>query len=296
MLPPEAAATTEFHLDWSILPVTAAVTLGTGILFGLFPALHSTRPDLIASIKGQAGQPSGARAAARFRTVLATSQVALSMALLVAAGLFMKSLMHISRVDLGLNPDHVVTFRVGPVLNGYKPERSRQFFQDLEQALAAQPGVVSVSGSSVPLLSGSNNNNDVLVDGFQAGPDTNVSSRFTRVGPDYFRTLGMRLLAGREFSRADGNGAPKVAVVNEAFLKKFNLGPDAVGRHIGMKADNKLDIEIVGISRNAKYSQVKQEMMPTYFLPYRQADVGFLSSTCAHRPTRTPSWPSSAKK
>jgi predicted permease len=277
MLPPEAAATTEFHLDWSILPVTAAVTLGTGILFGLFPALHSTRPDLIASIKGQAGQPSGARAAARFRTVLATSQVALSMALLVAAGLFMKSLMLISRVDLGLNPDHVVTFRVGPVLNGYKPERSRQFFQDLEQALAAQPGVVSVSGSSVPLLSGSNNNNDVLVEGFQAGPDTNVSSRFTRVGPDYFRTLGMRLLAGREFSQSDGNGAPKVAVVNEAFLKKFNLRLDAVGRHIGMKADNKLDIEIVGISRNAKYSQVKQEMLPTYFLPYRQADVGFLS-------------------
>ena len=277
MLPPEAAATTDFHLDWSILPVTAAVTLGTGILFGLFPALHSTRPDLIASIKGQAGQPSGARAAARFRTVLATSQVALSMALLVAAGLFMKSLMHISRVDLGLNPDHVVTFRVGPVLNGYKPERSRQFFQDLEEALAAQPGVVSVSGSSVPLLSGSNNNNDVLVEGFQAGPDTNVSSRFTRVGPDYFRTLGIRLLAGREFSRADGNGAPKVAVVNEAFLKKFNLGADAVGRHIGMKADNKLDIEIVGISRNAKYSQVKQEMLPTYLLPYRQADVGFLS-------------------
>jgi predicted permease len=277
MLPPEAAQTTQFHLNWSILPVTAAVTLGTGILFGIFPALHSTRPDLIASIKGQAGQPSGARAASRFRTALATSQIALSMALLVAAGLFMKSLVKISRVDLGLNPDHVVTFRVAPVLNGYKPERSRQFFQDLEQALATEPGVVSVSNSSVPLLSGSNNNNDVLVEGFQAGPDTNVSSRFTRVGPGYFRTLGMRLLAGREFSQADGNGTPKVAVVNEAFLKKFNLGPDAVGRHMGMKTDNKLDVEIVGIAGNAKYSQVKQEMLPTYFLPYRQADVGVLS-------------------
>src|SRR5262249_13462655 len=120
-------------------------------------------------------------------------------------------------------------------------------------------------------------NNDVLVEGFQAGPDTNVSSRFTRVGPGYFRTLGVRLLAGREFSEADGNGTSKVAVVNEAFLKKFNLGPDAVGRHMGMKTDNKLDVEIVGIARNAKYSQVKQEMLPTYFLPYRQADVGVLS-------------------
>src|SRR5262245_53623382 len=277
MLPPEAAATTQLRLDWGILPVTAAVTLGTGFLFGIFPALHSTRPDLIASIKGQAGQPSGARAAARFRTVLATSQVALSMALLVAAGLFMKSLVNISRVELGLNPDHVVTFRVAPLFNGYKPERSRQFFQDLEHALAAQPGVASVSGSNVPLLSGSNNNNDVLVEGFQAGLDTNVSSRTNRVGPGYFRTLGMKLLSGREFSESDGNGTPKVAIVNEAFLKKFNLGPDAVGRHMGMKSDNKLDVEIVGIAANAKYSQVKQEMLPTYFLPYRQADVGLMT-------------------
>src|SRR4029077_10590820 len=150
MLPSQAAATVAFHLDWSVLPVTAAVTLGTGILFGIFPALHSTRPDLIASIKGQAGQPSGARAAARFRTVLATSQVALSMALLVAAGLFMKRLVNISRVNLGLNPDDVVTLRLSPVFNGYKPERSRQFFQDLEQSLSAQPGVMSVTGSSVP--------------------------------------------------------------------------------------------------------------------------------------------------
>jgi predicted permease len=277
MLPPEAATTTQFHLDWGILPVTAAVTLGTGILFGIFPALHSTRPDLIASIKGQAGQPSGARAAARFRTVLATSQVALSMALLVAAGLFMKSLANISRVDLGLNPDNVVIFRVAPVLNGYKPERSRQFFKDLEGALSAQAGVSSVSDSTVPLLSGSNNNNNVLVEGFRAGLDTDVSSRFNRVGPDYFRTLGIRVLAGREFSQTDDNGAPKVAIVNEAFLKKFGLGSDAVGRHVGSQADGKLDIEIVCIARNAKYSQVKQEMLPTYFLPYRQADVGAMT-------------------
>jgi predicted permease len=277
LLPSQAGNSMVFHLDWSTLPVTAAVTLGTGILFGIFPALHSTRPDLIASIKGQAGQPSGARAASRFRTVLATSQIALSMALLVAAGLFMKSLVNISRVELGLNPNNVVTFRVAPLLNGYKPERSRQFFQDLEHALAAQPGVNAVSSSSVPLLAGSNNNNDVLVEGFEAGLDTNVSSRVNRVGPDYFRTLGMQLLAGREFTDADANGGPKVAVVNEAFLKKFNLGSDAVGRHIGIKVDNKLDIEIVGIARNAKYSQVKQEMLPTYFLPYRQADIGFLT-------------------
>jgi predicted permease len=278
LLPAEASQTVQFRLDWSILPVTAAVTLGTGLLFGIFPALHSTRPDLMASIKGQAGQPSGARAAARFRTVLATTQIALSMSLLVAAGLFVKSLVNVTRVDLGLNPDHVVTFRLAPLLNGYKPERSRQFFADVEQLMAAQPGVVSVSDSTVPLLSGSNNNNGVVVEGFRAGPDTDISSRVNRIGPNYFRTLGMRLLAGREFSERDGNSAPKVAIVNEAFLKKFNLGMDAIGKRIGPGGrDAKLDTEIVGIVQNAKYSQVKQEMLPTYFVPFRQADIGFLT-------------------
>ncbi len=92
----------------------AALAIGTGVLFGLFPALHSTRPDLISSLKGQSGQPSGARTAARFRTSLATAQIALSMALLVSAGLFTRSLVNVSRVDLGLNADHVVTFQVSP--------------------------------------------------------------------------------------------------------------------------------------------------------------------------------------
>ena len=277
MLPAEVADTIQFRLDWSVLPVTAAVTLGTGLLFGLFPALHSTRPDLIASLKGQAGQPSGARAAARFRTVLATAQIALSMALLVAAGLFTKSLINVSRVNLGLNPENVVMFRVGPVLNGYKPEQSRQFFQQLEDELGALPGVTSVGDSTVPLLSGSNNNNSVIVEGFEAGLDTDTSSRFNRIGAGYFQTLGVPVLAGRDFTRSDGNAAPKVAIVNEAFLKKFGLGLDAVGRHIGARTDNKLDMEIVGIVRNAKYSEVKQEWLPTYFTPYRQTDVGSMT-------------------
>src|SRR5262249_35331165 len=113
--------------------------------------------------------------------------------------------------------------------------------------------------------------------GFEAGLDTKVSLRGKRGGPDYFPTLGMQILAGREFTDGDANGGPKVAVVNEEVLKKIRLGADGVGRHIGKKVDNKLDIEIVGIARNAKYSQVKQEMMPTYFLPYRQADTGLLT-------------------
>src|SRR5206468_5818625 len=118
----------------------AALTVGTGLLFGLFPALHSTRPDLLSTLKGQSGQPSGARGAARFRLALATAQIALSLALLAAAGFFVKSLLNVSRVDLGVKTENVVTFGVSPELNGYTPARSRLFFERLEERLAATPG------------------------------------------------------------------------------------------------------------------------------------------------------------
>lgn len=278
MLPAEVQETIEFRLDWSVLPIAAAITLATGVLFGLFPAVHSTRPDLIASIKGQAGQPGGGRSASRFRSSLATAQIALSMALLVAAGLFTRSLINASKVDLGLNTEHVLMFRVAPVLNGYSVERGRQLFEQIEDAISALPGVLSVTESTVALLSGSNNNNSLIIEGYEVGPDTDTTVRANRIGTEFFRLLGIPLLAGRDFTRADGIDAPKVAVVNEAFLKKFNLGPDAVGRHLGQRdGQNALDIEIVGIARNAKYSEVKQEMLATYFMPYRQSAAGFMT-------------------
>ena len=252
----------------------AALALGTGLLFGLFPALHSTRPDLVSTLKGQSGQPSGARAAARFRTTLATAQIALSMALLVSAGLFTKSLFNVSRVDLGVKVDNVVTFGVSPELNGYTAERSRQLFERLEDELAALPGVTGVTASLVPLLAGDNWGNDVR--GRRAssrGPTSTRTRASTRSGPGYFRTLGVPLMAGREFTAADGLGAPKVAIVNEAFAKKFNLGRDAVGKRMGDDGgDSKLEIEIVGLVQNAKYSEVKQVIPPVFFLPYRQDD------------------------
>src|SRR4051812_23470129 len=151
------------------------------------------------------------------------------MALLVSAGLFTKSLFNVARVDLGLRADNVVMFAVSPELNGYSLERSRQLFERMEDELGALPGVKSVTASSVPLLSGSNWGNNVAVEGFKAGPDTDTNSRFNEIGPAYFSTLGIPIIAGRDFTRGDGASAAKVAIVNEAFLKKFNLAPDAVG-------------------------------------------------------------------
>ena len=279
MLPAEAAATMAIGIETPVLIFAAALSIGTGLLFGLFPALHSTKPDLVSTLKNQAGQPSGARAAARFRAVLATAQIALSMALLVSAGLFIKSLNNISRVDLGLKVDNLVTFMVMPELNGYTRERSRQFFERLEEELAALPGATSVTASRIPALGGSNTTSDVGVQGFPAGPDTDTDASMNLIALGYFRTMGIPLIAGREFSRSDTLNRPRVAIVNEAFAKKFNLGRDAVGKRMGDSGGTgTLDMEIVGLVQDAKYSRVKDAVPPQYFLPYRQNEtVGTLT-------------------
>jgi len=274
LLPAQAAETVTLTIDPIVMLFAAALAIGTGVLFGLFPALHSTRPDLISALKGQSGQPSGARSASRFRTSLATAQIALSMALLVSAGLFTRSLFNVSRVDLGLRAENVVMFQVSPVRNGYKVEQTRQLFERVEDEIGALPGVTGVSSSTVPLLSGDNWGNDVAVEGFKAGPDTDSNSRFNEVGPGYFPTLGIPLLAGRDFTRADALAAPPVAIVNEAFAKKFNLGRDAVGKRMSNKGSNTpLTMEIVGMVKNAKYSDVKREIPPLFFIPYRQDET-----------------------
>ena len=247
--------------------------MGTGIAFGLFPALHSTRPDLASTLKNQAGQPGGAKAARRFRTTLATVQIAMSMALLVPAGLFAKSLFNVSRVDLGLRADHMVLFSIAPELNSYTTERTRQLFERVEDEMAAVPGVTSVVAAMVPVLAGDNWGNSLVVEGFEAGPDTNTNASFNGVGPGYFKTMGIPLMMGREFTRADAFGAPKVAIVNQAFVKKFNLGDAPLGKRFALGGPNaKPDIEIVGVAQDAKYSEVKREVPPQYFLPYRQEE------------------------
>jgi predicted permease len=269
LLPADGTASLRFELQAPVVLFAAAMSIATGLLFGLFPALHATRPDLVSAIKAQAGQPSGARTAARFRTTLVTAQIALSMALLISAGLFVKSLMNVSRVDLGVKVDNVVTFALSPDLNGYDPARSRTFFERVEEELAAVPGVTAVAGSMVPLLAGSNWGSSVSVQGFEKGPDTDAHAYFNRISPGYFRTLGIPLMSGREFTSADAAGAPKVAIVNEAFAKKFNLGRQGVGKRMS-DGPPELDMEIVGIVQNAKYSEVRQEPPPIFFMPYRQ--------------------------
>ncbi len=280
MLPPDPTSTIAVTLSPAVMAFTGALAIATGLLFGMYPAMHSTRSDLITTIRSASGQPSGARSAARFRTSLVTSQIALSMALLVAAGLFIKSLVNVSRIDVGMNTDHVVTFSISPVLNGYEDARAQGLFQQVQDQLAAIPGVSSVTEAMVPVLSGSSWGTGVSVDGFQGGPDVDTNARYNEVGAHYFSTLGIPLLAGRGFTQADDQHGQKVAIVNEAFLKKFNLTRQkAIGAHMGTNGpDSARDIEIVGVVKDSKYSQVKQVTPATFVIPYRQdAHLGWLT-------------------
>jgi len=273
LLPSEVQHTIVFSISGPVVLFAIGLTFATGLLFGLFPALHSTRPDVVSALKNQAGQPSGAKGAARFRLVLATSQIALAMMLLASSGFFVKSLLNVSRVDLGFKVDHVATFGLSPDLNGYSFDRTRLFFQRLEDELRAAPGVTAVTMSNVAVLTGHNRSRNIAVQGFDAGPDTDSGSRYNKVGPGYFSALGIPLIAGREFTDADTVNTAKVAVVNQTFAKKFGLGRDAVGKLMGPGVNgyrNPLDTTIVGVVADAKYSEVKQQVPPQYFLPYRQ--------------------------
>ena len=176
-----------------------------------------------------------------------------------------------SRVDLGLRTENVLTFAISPELNGYEPERSLALFERTEEQLSAIPGVASVTAALVPVLAGNSWGSSVRVEGFESGPDTDVNSRFNEIGPNYFSTLGMPLLAGREFSVSDGPGAPKVAIVNEAFARKFGLDSrNATGRYMGTGRGDELDTRIVGVVQDARYSDLKAEVPPVFFRPYRQ--------------------------
>jgi len=270
MLKPEAREQMTFSISTNAMFFAAALSIATGVLFGLAPAIQSTRPDLVTELRNNSGKLSGGRGAARFRTSLVTAQIALSMALLVSAGLFIKSLRNVSRVELGINIDNVVTFGISPGLSGYDTTRMAALYRRVEDEIGAIPGVTGVTASAVQILANSNWGQSVSVEGFHKDPDTDDDASFSAVGPNYHKVLGIPLIAGRDFSPNDNAGSARVAIVNEAFAKKFNLGRNAVGKHISAGNDS-LNIEIIGLAKDAKYSEIKDQTPPVFLQPYRQS-------------------------
>ena len=273
-LPSAAAAHLQFELDAPLLAFGFALSLLTALLFGMLPAVHSTRIRVATMAKSQGGV-TAAGTSGPLRSALVTAQIAFALALLVVAGLFAKSLVNIGRIDLGMQISNLTRFAVTPALNGYSDERSRVLFDEITSELSAVPGVTAVSESTIPLLEGSNATANVSVRGFEAGPDADLDSSTTFVGPRFFGTLGIPLVVGREFTLSDTATSQPVAIVNEAFAKKFNLRRDAVvgtRMELGRNDKPKFDIEIVGLVQDSKYSQPKDEVPPVFYLPHRQRE------------------------
>lgn len=270
MLPAQTAGSMQFTLQPSVIVFASALSIATGFLFGMFPAWHSTRSGLITNIRANAGQIAGARTAAKFRSSLVTMQIALSMTLLIAAGLFLRSLVNINNVDLGSNIENVVSFSISPQRSGYNADRARALFTRIEEEARAIPGVVGVSESTIGLLAGNNSNSDVTVQGMTNDLEVDRSSGLNVIGAGYFHTLGMQMKVGREFSASDNAGAGRVVVVNEAFVKKFKLGADAIGKFMGTRGNDSLNLQIVGVVHDFKVSDAKEDVPPMFFIPWMQ--------------------------
>jgi predicted permease len=178
--------------------------------------------------------------------------------------LFAQSLSNVARIDLGIDVDSLVSFDVSPRSNGYGPERTFAVYQQIEQALAAQPGVAGVSSAAVPLLAGRGFGVTVFVDGFEDGPKL-VEASMNLVGPKFLETVAMGLREGREFTNADMTGPPRVALVNERLVRAYGLQDGAVGRRISFGEDT--SFEIVGVVTDTAYSEVKSDVPPQIIVP-----------------------------
>lgn len=271
LVPDFARGHVEVALDLPVLGVGLAVTGLAVVVAGLAPILQAGIRRPMESIRDQGARGGGGRTARRFRSGLVGAQIAVSLALLVIAGLFLQSLVNVARVELGLNAERVATFTIAPGRNGYGPQRTLELIDRVERRLRETPGVLGASSSMVPLLADSNWKSNISVQGYEPSPDEDTAVSYNAVGPGFFEALSIPLLSGRGIGAGDIGDRPRVAVVNRAFAKRFDLGDNIIGTRMGVGETRDLDIEIVGLVADAKYSSVKDAAPPQYHLSIRQS-------------------------
>ena len=260
--------------------VFAAVTaLLAVVLFGLAPALFTGRSDPARVIKAQSGQSPGGRGIARLRSLLATTQVALSLVLLMLAGLFTQSLANVAQVTRGIDIDSVVGVTVSPALNGIKGPELEALFSRMRDELAALPGIDSVASAPLPVLVDVVFPTEVRLGGSTQEAADGSANLNPMVSPGFFETFAIPLLAGRDFSAADAD-SPNVVVLNESFVRKFDLGPNAVGKTIrltGTPYVPKDPVEIIGVVGDAQHTSVKGAIAPQVYTTRPRGDTLFAS-------------------
>ncbi|MGC2660128.1 MAG: ABC transporter permease, partial [Bryobacteraceae bacterium] len=256
--------------DLRILLFTFGLTCLTTLVFGFIPALRASRSDLWSTLKDAAGSIAGQGGSVFLRKGLVSAQVALSFLLLFGAGLFVRSLQNLKATSTGFRDlDNLVTFQVSPALNGYDGPRTVHFYNELLDNLRAVPGVKEAGLASDALLSGDEWDSSMSVEGHQAKDGEDMQAFMNAISPAYFRTMGVPLLAGRDFDRRDMKANSKVAIVNEQFSHHFFGNRSAVGRHIGQGGGpgTKLDIEIVGVAANTLYEGPREGVRRQVFVP-----------------------------
>lgn len=254
--------------DFLVLAFTFALCVATGTGFGLVPALQSTRVNLAPTLKDSGSASMGDGAQLNFRKLTVGVQVALCVLLLVGASLFLQTLANLRSIDPGFRMGNVVQFSVAPRSAGYDANRTAAFYRGLEQKLASVPGVRSAALASMAVLTNTGFDRAITVEGYRAAQGEIMKPHFDYVSPGYFETLGIRVLAGRNFTARVDNSAPRVAIVNATFVRKYFGDTLVVERHIGIGADpgTAADIRIVGVVADAHYDSLRGEVAPEVYL------------------------------
>jgi len=248
--------------NWRMLALTGAISGTATILFGVLPTLRLLRGDVASALKATTSAGTGAPRL-RAGAMLMTLQVAMSVPLVAGAAIFLKTLSNLGSVDLGFNPDRLVSFRIEPALNGYDRDRIDRTFAQVLDRVRAEPGVSSATLMEEPLLSGWSSSTSVTR---EDGSRTDLY--YNQIGPDYFSTLGIPIVTGRAIDASDRAAMPPVAVLNESAARAlFGFAP-AVGRRVKPFKDH--EVEVVGVVRDTKYDSVRKAIVPTMFVPYAQ--------------------------
>ena len=260
--------------DHKVLLFTFAASLLTGIVFGLAPAISATRFDVNSALKAGGGR--GATLRPGLGKVLVTAQVALSVVLLLAANLLIHSLANLENLDLGFDAEHLLVLTLDPGIAGYRGTPLTAFNQQLRQQLAALPGVQAASATRTVPGDGLSWPEAFAMNGEAADSEARIVMR-NWIGPDYFRTMSTPVLLGREFSERDDAQAPRVAIVNEALVRRYFAGRNPIGQPIRLRRQPGVTLEIVGMVRNTIYDSVWNETPPLVLTPYAQADPAVMS-------------------
>jgi predicted permease len=257
--------------DLRIMAFTLVLTLMTGIIFGLLPALRASRPDLSKTLKDTVGAVAGAGGSLFLRKGLVVVQVALSFLLLFGAGLFVRSLQNLQTTDTGIALDNLITFQLSPALNGYDNQRGTLFYRNLLERLRSAPGITAAGHAAVSLLSGDEWDSSMSVEGHRPADGEDMQAFMNALSPGYFTAMKIPILEGRDFRETDQrDGDWTVAIVNRKFAQHFFKGGSAVGRKIGQGngPKTKLTIEIIGVVADSLYEGPREGVRRQVFVPH----------------------------